>query len=595
MGILRYLFSISFIALAIVSQAQDISVTVDCPRIVRVGEPFQMSVKVNAEAINPKVPTMSAFTIVRNAGRQHNSQAYFSGGRWVQTTEVVFNYVVVANTEGTHEVGAFEITIGSSVFRSAPFSVQVVASNANTTQQQQQQQSGQGTQISGEEVYVQVLTDRRQVYQGEYINASVKLFSRLPVARINNVEAPTFDGFFIQNIDTPPLRQLEQENINGVAHLTGVLQRYVIFPQRSGSLTISPAKMEVGINQRVQRQARSIIDEFFGGGGVQTVPREIASRPVTITVLPLPDGRPESFSGGVGQMRLNVNVSQTDVKAHDAITLKVTVSGNGNLRFVDAPRINFPPSFEVYDPRITNQLNAATTTGSRTFEYLVIPRHGGTYKIPSIEFSYFDPQDKRYKTLLSEEYTITVERGEDQPTMIGGVTREDIRRMGYDINYIKTGKIELHKLGDNFFGTWKFWLWYILPMFAFALVIYLRRNYMQKYSDIAKVKNRRANRYASKKLKKARKFIEAGQKEKFYEELLRAMWGYLSDKLNIPVSQLSRENVKAIFEQQKIDNELADRFISVIDDCEFARYAPSAAESDMNTLYDKAVNCLKTF
>jgi len=270
--------------------------------------------------------------------------------------------------------------------------------------------------------------------------------------------------------------------------------------------------------------------------------------------------------------------------------LKITVSGNGNMRFVDEPRINFPPDFEVYDPKISTKLNPASTSGNKTFEYLIIPRHGGTYKIPSVEFSFFDPQAREYKTLRTVEYTLTVERGDEQTAMnvVSGITREDVKFLGKDIRYIKTGDIKLLQSGENFFGTWKFWLWYIVAIIAFAAMVYFRRKYILKYSDVAVVKNRKASRYAAKRLKKARGFMEKNQKELFYEELSRALWGYLSDKLNIPVAELSKDNAIAALEQRNVDAALIEAFTGVIDDCEYARYAPAAAGSDMNALYKSA-------
>jgi hypothetical protein len=343
----------------------------------------------------------------------------------------------------------------------------------------------------------------------------------------------------------------------------------------------------------VQSRSRSLFDDFFGGG-VQTIPREVTSRPVNITVLPLPEGKPASFSGGVGQMKFEAAIDKTELKANDPVTMKVTVSGNGNMRFVDVPRVNFPPDFEVYDPKVTTKLNPATTSGSKTFEYLVIPRHGGTYKIPAIEFSYFDPQAKQYKTLHTDEYTLTVERSEEQHgiSIVSGISREDVKFLGEDIRYIKTGKMNLRAAGENFFGTWKFWLWYLVPLAVFAAIVYLRRKYIRKYANVALIKERKANRYAVKRLKRARKFMDGGQKEQFYEELSRALWGYLGDKLNISVAELSKDNAKAAMEQRNVDAALADEFTGVIDDCEFARYAPTTAGMDMNALYDKAVDVI---
>ena len=597
---LRYFLSIFIILSATLLHAQDVHVTIECPRVVKVGEPFQMAVKVNADANNPKLPEMTAFTILRSFGKSSSSSVSIINGKVSQSMEVTFNYIVQANQEGTQEIGPVEVTVDRKTYQSTPATVQVVAGNASTQPQQGSggnvgagaQSDNSQVQTDNREVFVELLTDRRQVYQGEYISATVKLFSTSSVATIGNVELPAFDGFFKQELETPPIRQLEQETVNGVPHLTGVLRRYVLFPQRSGTLTVSPCKMEVGINQRVQSRSRSLFDDIFGS--VQTIPREVTSRPVNITVLPLPEGKPASFSGGVGQMKFDAIIDKTEVKANDPVTLKVTVSGNGNMRFIDAPRINFPPDFEVYDPKISTQLNPSTTAGSKTFEYLIIPRHGGTYKIPAIEFSYFDPQAKQYKILKSNEYTISVERSEEQPgtTVVSGITREDVKFLGKDIRYIKAGKMNLRRVGENFLGTWKFWLWYLVPLVAFAAIVYLRRKYIRKYANVAFVKERKANRYAAKRFKKARKYMDSGQKEQFYEELSRALWGYLGDKLNIPVAELSKDNAKAVMEQRNVDVALTDEFTGVIDDCEFARYAPVAAGSDMNALYSRAVDVI---
>ena len=365
---MKYFLSILLMVSTVVLLAQNVSVVVETPRVVRVGVPFQLIVKVNADASNPRLPEMTAFTVLANRGRSSSSSISIVNGNVTRSTEIAFTYVLQANQEGTHEIGAAEVTVDRNTYRSAPVSVQVVDANTSTTQPQQGSGGGSGTgsgsgtgtgtgtqpnnpqqQTDAREIYVETLTDRRQVYQGEYINASVKIFSRIPITSISNIDFPTFDGFFKQEIETPQIRSLNEEMVNGVLHLTGVLQNYVLFPQRSGTLTISQSKMEVGINQRVQGQSRNIFDDFFGR--MQTVRREVIGRPVTITVLPLPDGKPASFSGGVGQMRLNINIDKTEVKANEPVILKATVSGNGNMRFVDAPRINFPPDLKYTTPK----------------------------------------------------------------------------------------------------------------------------------------------------------------------------------------------------------------------------------------------------
>jgi hypothetical protein len=267
------------------------------------------------------------------------------------------------------------------------------------------------------------------------------------------------------------------------------------------------------------------------------------------------------------------------------------VSGSGNIKFVDAPRINFPPDFEAHDPKVSLSLNATATAGSKTFEYVIIPRHGGTYKIPATEFSYFDPQAKQYKTLRSDEYALAVERGDEQPGTIacGG---KKVIICGEDIRYLKTDGTKLRRHGDSFFGTWSLRLWYLIPLTVFTAIVFIRRNYIRKYADPVLIKNKKANRYAAKRLRQAQMFMREGQKEQFYEELSRALWGYLGDKLNIPVSELTKDNAHAVMEQHRVDAALAGEFTDVIDECELARYAPESKPADEGALYKRAVEVI---
>ncbi|MDR3095362.1 MAG: BatD family protein [Bacteroidales bacterium] len=595
----KSLLSVLFIFFALTLHAEEVKVTVNCPRVVKVGEPFQLDVEINGKGSQPAFAEMTAFKVLRSMGTQQQVQTSMSGGKFVSSVIVVYSYAVQAMQEGTQDFPAVEVTVDKKKYQSSPVPVQVVAGNASAQAQAQQggataQPDNSQVQTDNREVFVSVIPSRSKMYQGEYITATLKLFSKVDISSINDVKFPTFDGFFKQDLDTPPLRSLERETVNGEVYGAGVLKQIILFPQKSGTLTISPCSMEIGIAQRVQTRSHSIFDGFFGGTQVQTVPREVKSYPVNITVLPLPEGKPASFSNAVGQLKLNVSVDKTEVKANDPITLKVVISGTGNIKFADAPKVNFPPDFEAFDPKVNTNLNTTATSGSKTFEYVIVPRHGGVYKLPAIEFSFFDPQAKQYKSLHSEEYTITVEKGEEQPgsTAISGITREDVKFIGKDVRYIKQNYDSLHKKGDYFFGTWKFLLWFIVPLLGFATIVYFRRKYIRKYSDLAFVKNKHANRYASKRLKKASTFMNSGQQTLMYEELSRALWGYLSDKLNIPVADLSKDAGKQTMQQNKVPESLIDEFIGVIDDCEFARYAPSSGNADMKTLYNRAVDVI---
>ncbi len=589
---MRYILSGLFLLSTVLLCAQNVTVSVECPNPVRVGETFQVTVRIDgdAETSEPEFTESDAFSVLAQTGQGGSSSSFFDGRKNVTKVQMAYTFMVQAKKEGTQQFGPAEVIVGNKKIRSAPVNVQVLAGN----QPAQASQGSSGVVVQPDnsqvrtdnrDIFAEILVDRKQVYRGEYITATLKLFTKVNISSFNVKNMPAFEGFYRQDLETPQLHRLQQETINGVKYGTGVIARFILSPQKEGLLDIGSVDMVVGIDKPVR---------FGFGYMTQTVPQELRTTPVNITVLPLPGEKPASFTGGVGQMKMETTVDKTELKANDPVTLKVTVSGSGNIKFVDPPRINFPPDFEVYDPKVSTNLNAATTGGNKTFEYLIIPRHGGTYKIPSVEFAWFDPQAKQYKTSRSQEYTLTVERGEEQPgtTIIGGITREDVKYLGKDIRYIKTGDLKLHRPDDNFFGTWKFWLWYLIPALAFAAIVYLRRKYIRKYSDKALVKNKKANRYAAKRLKQARGFKDKGQNEQFYEELSRALWGYLSDKLNIPVAELSKDSAKAAMERHKTDAASADEFIGVIDDCEFARYAPAAASSDMNALYNRAAEAI---
>jgi hypothetical protein len=592
---MRRLLSLFFIFITAWLSAQDVSVTVDCPRVVVVGETFRLDVAVNAQSSQPKFSDMPTFKILRNMGTSQGFQSYMSGGKMVSSVSVTYSYAVQATAEGTHEIPPVEVTSDGKTYRSNPVQVQVVSTTAQAKQQTQQgaippqAESGEQANTESRDLFASVLPDRTKLYQGEYLNATLKIYSKLNLSSINNLKLSSFDGFYKQDVPTPQLHSLTRENINGEVYGTGVLGQFVLFPQKSGTLVISPATMEVGVTQQVR--SRSMFDDFWGGS-VQVVPRQISTREVHITVLPLPEGKPASFINAVGQFKFTIAANKTEVKANDAVTLKLVISGTGNIKFADAPRINFPPDFETYDPKITVNLNEAATAGSKTYEFLIVPRHEGVYKLPAVAFSWFDPQEKRYKTISSDEIILNVDKGNDPAdAVMSGVTQEDVKFLGQDVRYIKP-VVQLRRTGDLFFGSCRFLLWYALPTLLFVSIVYFRRKYIRKYADTAMMKNRRASRHAARRLKRARTCIAAGQPAQMYEELARALWGYLSDKLNIPPADLSKDNGKIAMQQHNVPESVADEFIAVINDCEYARYAPSAGSADMKTLYERAAEVI---
>ena len=307
---------------------------------------------------------------------------------------------------------------------------------------------------------------------------------------------------------------------------------------------------------------------------------------------PLPGNAPESFSGAVGKFTMKASINTSHVKTNDGITLKITISGSGNLKLVDTLFVKLPSDFERYDPKITNNFknDGAGASGSKTFEYLIIPRHAGNFTIPPIEFTYFDLASKQYKTILSEEFNVKVDKGSESEdvTIVSGLRKEDVKYIGSDIRYIKKNEIKLKQKGSLLFGSWIFWLSYIVALAAFILLYILMREKIKQNANLALVKNKKANKVSKKRLKNAFAFMKQNDKTHFYNEVLKALWGYLSDKLGIPIAELSRDTTLSHLEKHKIEKELTDKVMNLIENCEFAHFAPSSEANQMDKIYADA-------
>jgi hypothetical protein len=468
------------------------------------------------------------------------------------------------------------------------------SSSGSSGGQAQQDQQTTETADPGNKLFVRVLLNKRNVYREEPLIATIKIYSKMSISNLQNVKFPEFNGFFKQEIETPPLRQLQKENINGEIYGTGVLKKYILFPQKTGEITIDPFEVDCIVQKRVSSQSRSFFDDFFGG--YQNVKMPLASKPVTITVKPLPSGQPANFTGGVGDFRLEASLDKNEVKTNEAVNLTVKVSGSGNLKVLDLPEIKFPPDLETYDPKINSDINVSEkgAVGFKEYEYPVVPRHAGEYRIPSIQFTYFDLSAGKYKTLNSGPLILQVAKGEADTSVAvsRSYTRKDVSVIGSDIRYIKTEDFSVEEKGSFVFGSLEFYIVYIGGILIFVVVFLFQRKRAKENANVALAKNRKANKYAKKRLKVASKHLEEGNKESFYEETLKALWGYLSDKLGIPVSELSRDNAREQLEKMNIDGELTEKFINLIDDCEYARYAPASDESRMDKLYREAIGVI---
>ncbi len=577
--------------------AQDVEFRASAPGLVAVGEQFRLTYSVNARGSDLKLPDLGSFRLVSGPSTSSSSSVQIIDGQMTQTVSVTFTYILHATEAGSFTIGPASITAGSSTYDSNPVTIEVAEdSEGRRALPSQPGAPGAGAPppgTAGEDIFVRFILDKDEVYQGEGVVVTIKLYSKLDLTGIENVRFPSFSGFFQQEIETPPLRGLDREVIDGEIYGTGILRQFILFPQRSGEITIEPFEMDAMVRQRTGRRG-SLFDDFFGGFETRRIP--VSSSQKTLSVNPLPSRRPDGFTGAVGDFGLDVDIDSMETGTNEAVSLRVTVSGNGNISLMGRPSIDFPLTFEVYDPSVRENVSNSTggQEGSITWEYLMIPRSEGNYRIPPVRFSYFNPQSGTFNTLRSDELIVAVHRSDTPDTGPGitGFAREDLRIVGRDIRFIRTGSVGFMKIGSYPFGTFGFYLWFLVPLALFAGMVVIQRKNIRDRADIARMKNRRAGRMARIRLKMAGKHLKHKEQQPFFEEVLKALWGYLSDKLLIPVADLNREKARETLLEQKVSAHLIEKLMDIIDKCEYARYAPSSSMPGMDEIYNDTVRVI---
>jgi hypothetical protein len=598
-----------FIFLLIASQlviwADNVQFIASAPRVVEVGEQFEITYTLSAQPTGGfRAPEFKGLNLLGGPSQSTSSNVQYINGKVTQSVTYSYSYYFSASKPGTYTFEPAKVTVDGKSYLSNGITIEVAGGaarqNNNPQQQQAQQQGANGNQqveveAGNDDIFVRVIVDRTTLYQGEHLVATIKLFSRLNISTIDKVEYPSFNGFFRQDIETQPLRQLDKEVVNGQVYGTGVIQKMVLMPQKSGELVIDPFTLQAVVQIAVRGRARSVWDDFWGPQ-VKEVRKKVESKTIKINVKPLPAGAPSAFKGAVGVFNFKATLDKQNVKTNDAINLKVVISGNGNLKMIEPLEVKFPSDFETYDPKVNvnTQSTAVGSSGTKTFEYLIIPRHSGNFKIEPLVFAWFDTQTKQYKTLSSGEFLINVEKSGDegQSTVVSGVSKEDVKFLGKDIQFIKTQTTELKERGDYLFGSFNFWMSYIGALLVFLLSVVFWRKRIKANSDIVVVRNRKANKVAQKRLKDAHLYMKENKNEAFYEYILKALWGYMSDKLAIPVSELSRDNFISETSERNVDDDIVQKFLSILDTCEYARYAPAEGTAQMELLYKDAIEVI---
>lgn len=562
------------------ASAQEVTLTVDAPESAAAGERFRIIYTVNSTDGQFTPPKFDQSFSVQGPQQSTSRNVQWVNGDVKTIASTTLIYYVVAGTPGTYTIPAAQFETKKVTVSSQEKQIVITAggsSQAVTGQQQGQARAAGDSPSSGTDVSMKILLSDREVYAGEPVTGTLKLYTRINLSGIQELKYPDFKGFLKEDIETPPLRSLESEVIDGVQYGTGVIQRFVLYPQISGDLRIDPAEMTVLVQERSGARDPFFDDPFFDSffSSVSTVPRKIATQPVTVKVKPLPEPRPADFHGAVGSFSLESAISGTDAKLNDAITLTVTLKGSGNLSLAGEPAISFPQGIEKYDPKVTVK-STGTASGSKVFEYLLIPRNTGSFEIPPVSYSVFDPKQQKYVTLRAEGFTVNVTGtpGEDQGAAPVYAPGEDVKYIGQDIRFIRNGNPGFSSVSVPLVSRLHYWLWFALALILAAVVLLLRREQIRRNSDIAGLRNRKAARNARSRLAKANALLKAGKKEEVNAEVARALWGYLGDKLRIPQSEITREKCYAALREKKTGEDFITELDRILTATEYSQYAP---------------------
>jgi hypothetical protein len=586
--------------------AQGIQFQAKADEIVYVGERFNLIYTLNAEGNNFRGPNITGLMILSGPFTSTSSSVQVINGKVSRTVEYTYTYMLSAGQEGVYEIPPAKVNVDGTIYESNSLKIQAIKGSSS-----QQSQPGSSSRSSGssgteslkDDVFIRAVADKYSPTQGEQIIVTYKLYYRINISAPEFKKEPSFKGFWKTNLLEDRQSYVQYtEAYNGQKYNVAEIKKFALFPQKSGKIEIESG--DAICQGQVRAQSKKGNDPFFDNffndpffNRYQNVEIPLTSNSITIDVQPLPStGRPVDFNGAVGDFNFESTIDKTELKANEAINLKFTVSGIGNIELVDKVNVSFPPDFEVYDPKINSNINSniAGVSGTKTFEYLIIPRTSGTFKINSVKFSYFNLKKNTYQTVLSPEYIIKVAKGDGSATNVtySGVNQADIKYIGSDIRHIKTKSPNFKFIGAFFFGSTTFYILIILPVLLFAAFIFLLKKELKKRTNIALMRNRKATKVAQKRMKKAQDFLQENNKNAFFEEVSQALWGYLSDKFSIPLSNLSMDTVKDSLLVREVKEETISHFMDTLNHCEFARFAPGESGSDMKNIYDESVNII---
>lgn len=583
-----------------VHAADEVTFTASAPQTVVKGDRFRISYKVTTRNVKDfRAPEMNGISVLAGPSQSVSQSTQIINGKSTSEVSVTYTYTVVCEEEGEFSIPGATISADGKSMTSNSLKIKVLpqdkiqTSNSSQGQSQgsrQSQDSRSNGNISADDLFMLATVSKTSVYEQEALLLTYKVYvaPSVDLTSLGN-KMPDIKNCNVQEVELPQKKEFKLEHYNDRNYRTLVWSQYVLFPQKSGELEIPSLSFESIV--ALPMQTNDIFDIFLNGGRSVEIRKDLVTRNIKVDVKALPQGKSGSYYGGVGDYSVSSSISSTDVTANDAVTLKVVLSGTGNLKLVKTPEIQLPKDFDIYDPKVDNKftIKNGTQSGNKVFEYLFIPRHAGEYEIPAIDFQYFDPVAGTYKTVSTDSYTLKVAKGEGSESQgnVSYVSKEDLKFVGQDVRFHTTGS-DLMKVDNLFFGSFRFYMCLIIPVLILIVLIFVNASKESDKANVTQNKAKKANKAATKRLKVARKLMAEGAKDKFYDEVMRAILGYVGDKLSIPVAELSKETIGNELRERKVSEDVISVVTHVLDDCEFARYAPSEESGRMDRLYDEA-------
>ncbi len=574
-------------------------IVVSAPSHVAAGENFRVAYTINTRDVEEfrmgGVP--DGLEVIAGPYTSSQSSYQMINGHTSSSSSVTITYTLYAAKNGTFTIGASHALVNGKKLASRPVKLSVAGHartsngapnmHGNNNDYDEPRMRQAGSDISGSDLFIKVSANKKSVHEQEPILLTYKVYTQVELTQLEG-KMPDLKGFHTQEVPLPQQKTFHTEMVNGRPYKCVTWSQYVMYPQMTGKLDI-PSITFKGIVVQQNRNVDPMEAFFNGGSGYVEVHKDIKAPGVSINVLPLPS-RPANFSGGVGRFTISSTLDKKEVKAGDPINIRVVVGGIGNLKLLKQPVINFPKDFDKYDAKVTDKtrLTANGVEGNMIYDFLAVPRNQGTYTIPAVEFTYYDTNTNAYKTIKAQPFTLTVGKGDGS----GESSQVDYSAQAKDIHPLKVGKAKLHDVDDMFYGSFGYWTSLLVPLFAFVILLIVFRKRAMENADIVKMRSNKANKIATKRLKKAHKLMLQGKQGDFYDEVLRALWGYVSYKLNMPVEQLTRDNIKEKLGMHTVDDLTIEKFTQALDECEFERYAPGDPAGNMNKTFESAMTAI---